>query len=214
MPRDRKGAQLALELPPELLERLRARAAADGRPVAVLVRRWLEAGLSGALEQQATTAAPAAGAELLARVAALEAAVSDLHRPASPERVSAAPRSGEPVAPLRDPLGPGQLEIIGSAHLRPAAASPERVSLPAQPGEPLPLPDRRLTPAEAAGLLTTPEVGKALGLSSDSALTNWIAREASKRDGSAVGGIYRGHRLRGKALLPGGQKPGWLWEVV
>ena len=214
MPRDRKGAQLALEVSPELLQRLQARAEADGRPLAVLVRRWLEAGLSGALEQQATTAAPAAGAELLARVEALEAAVSDLHRPASPERVSAAPRSGEPVTPKRVTLGPGQLEIIGSAHLRPAAASPERVSLPAQPGEPLPLPDRRLTPAEAAGLLTTPEVGKALGLSSDSALTNWIAREASKRGGSAVGGIYRGHRLRGKALLPGGQKPGWLWELA
>ena len=212
MPRDRKGAQLALEVSPDLLQRLQARAAAEGRPLAVLVRRWLEAGLSGALEQQATTAAPAAGAELLARVEALEAAVSDLHRPASPERVSAAPRSGEPVSPKREPLGPGQLEIIGAAHLRPGPASPERVSLPAQPGEPLPLPERRLTPAEAAGLLTTPEVGKALGLSSDSALTNWIAREASKRDGSAVGGIYRGHRLRGKALLPGGQKPGWLWE--
>jgi plasmid stability protein len=109
MPRDRKGAQLALELPPELLERLRARAAADGRPLAVLVRRWLEAGLSGALEQQATTAAPAAGAELLARVEALEAAVSDLHRPASPERVSAAPRSGEPVTPKRVPMGAGTL---------------------------------------------------------------------------------------------------------
>jgi hypothetical protein len=172
MARDRKGAQLALELEPQLMQRLRARAAADGRPVAVLVRRWIEAGLGGALEQQATAAAPAAGPELLARVEALEAAVSDLHRP----------------------------------------ASPERVSLQAQPGEPLPLPERRLTPAEAAGLLTTPEVGKALGLSSDSALTNWIAREARKRDGSAVGGIYRGHRLRGKALLPGGQKPGWLWE--
>jgi plasmid stability protein len=211
MPRDRKGAQLALEVGPELLQRLRARAAADGRPLAALVRRWLEAGLSGALEQ-AGAAAPAAGPELLARVAALEAAVADLQRLASPERVSAAPRSGEPVAPLRVPLGPGQLEIIGAAHLQPAAASPERVSLPAQPGEPAPLPERRLTPAEAAGLLTTPEVGKALGLSSDSALTNWIAREASKRGGSAVGGIYRGHRLRGKALLPGGQKPGWLWE--
>lgn len=173
MARDRKGAQLALELEPQLMQRLRARAAADGRPVAVLVRRWIEAGLGGALEQQ-TAAAPAAGPELLARVAALEAALSDLPRP----------------------------------------ASPERVSLPAQPGEPLPLPDRRLTPAEAEGLLTTPEVGKALGLSSDSALTNWIAREASKRDGSAVGGIYKGHRLRGKALLPGGQKPGWLWELA
>jgi hypothetical protein len=104
------------------------------------------------------------------------------------------------------------MEIIGAAHLQAPAASPERVNLPAQLGEPAPLPERRLTPAEAAGLLTTPEVGKALGLSSDSALTNWIAREASKRGGSAVGGIYRGHRLRGKGLLPGGQKPGWLWE--
>jgi hypothetical protein len=214
MPRDRKGAQLALEVSPDLLQRLQARAAAEGRPLAVLVRRWLEAGLSGALEQQAIAAAPAAGPDLLARVEALEAAVSDLPRLASPERVSAAPRSGEPVTPKRVTLGPGQLEIIGAAHLRPGAASPERVSAPAQPGEPLPLPERRLTPAEAAGLLTTPEVGKALGLSSDSALTNWIAREASKRDGSAVGGIYRGHRLRGKALLPGGQKPGWLWELV
>lgn len=200
MARDRKGAQLALELEPQLMQRLRARAAADGRPVAVLVRRWIEAGLGGALEQQATAAAPAAGPELLARVEALEAAVSDLQRPASPNRVSAAPRSGEPVTPKRVPMGAGTLEIIGAAHLQ------------AQPGEPLPLPERRLTPAEAAGLLTTPEVGKVLGLSSDSALTNWIAREASKRDGSAVGGIYRGHRLRGKALLPGGQKPGWLWE--
>ena len=107
------------------MQRLRARAAADGRPVAVLVRLWIEAGLGGVLEQQATTAAPTAGAELLARVAALEAAVADLQRP----------------------------------------ASSERVSLQAQPGEPLPLPERRLTPAEAAGLLTTPEVGKALGLS-------------------------------------------------
>ena len=101
MARDRKGAQLALELEPQLMQRLRARAAADGRPVAVLVRRWIEAGLGGALEQQATAAAPAAGPELLARVEALEAAVADLQRPASPERVSAAPRSGEPVTPKR-----------------------------------------------------------------------------------------------------------------
>lgn len=216
MPRDRKGAQLALEVSPELLQRLRARAAADGRPLAAMVRRWLEADLAGALEQ-ATAAAPAAGPELLARLAALEAAVSDLQRRASPERVIAAPRSGEPVEPLRVPLGAGQLEIIGAAHLHPpapAAASPERVIAAALPGEGLPLPERRLTPAEAEGLLTTPEVGEALGLASDSALTNWIAREASKRGGSAVGGIYRGHRLRGKGLLPGGQKPGWLWEPV
>jgi len=90
------------------------------------------------------------------------------------------------------------------------AAPPERLVAAPQAGD-AELPQRRLTAAEAAGLLTTPEVGAALGLSSDSALTNWIAREA-KKNGSAVGSIYRGHRLRGKGLLPGGQKPGWLWS--
>jgi len=92
------------------------------------------------------------------------------------------------------------------------AAPPERLVAATQAGE-AELPQRRLTAAEAAGLATTQEVGDALGLGSHSALTNWIAREA-KKHGSAVGLIYRGHRLRGKALLPGGQKPGWLWEQV
>ena len=92
----------------------------------------------------------------------------------------------------------------------PKPASPQQQA-PATPARDAELPQRRLTPAEAAGLLTTPEVGAALDLASDSALTNWIAREA-KKNGSAVGSIYKGHRLRGKGLLPGGQKPGWLWE--
>lgn len=169
MPRDRKGAQLALELDPALLQRLRAHAAADGRPVSTLVRRWIEAGLDGALGGGMPTPNLS---DLADRLGRLEAELALLRRPASPEQVT-------PALPT---------------------------------GDPLPLPERRLTPAEAAGLLTTPEVGAALGLASDSALTNWIAREARKRGGSAVGGIYRGHRLRGKALLPGGQKPGWLWE--
>ena len=197
MPRVR--AQLAIQAPPELLERLRAAAAVQRRTVTGLVIEWIEAGLSGALP--AAGAGPA-GADLLERVAALEAAVGELQRrPASPERVTAAPRSGEPLRPPLD-----QLPLI------PEPASPEWVNPAALSGDALP--QRRLTPAEAAGLLTTPEVGEALGLASDSALTNWIAREASKRGGSAVGGIYRGHRLRGKGLLPGGQKPGWLWEPV
>lgn len=207
MPRNRAGAQLAIQAPPELLERLRAAAAVQRRTVTALVLEAIEAALSGGLP---AAAAPAAVAELLQRVAALEAALARLQRPASPERVSPAPRSG-------DALAAGQLEIIGARQLRgpePEAASPERVEPITRTGEPEPLPERRLTPAEAAGLLTTPEVGQALGLASDSALTNWIARETAKRGGSAVGGIYRGHRLRGKGLLPGGQKPGWLWERV
>ena len=128
-----------------------------------------------------------------------------------------APRSGldQRLDPSRPAPRPDLDQRLDAVERRldalevPAPAS--RVSLPAQPGEPLPLPERRLTAAEAAALLTTPELAKALGLRSDSALTNWIAREA-KKNGSAVGSIYRGHRLRGKGLLPGGQKPGWLWE--
>jgi hypothetical protein len=207
---DRRGAQLAFELPPELLERLRAQAAAERRTVRSLLQGWIEAGLAAG---PAGPAAPGVDlSDLSERVGFLERELALLRRAPSPERVNPAPRAGEPVTPKRVPMGAGTMEIIGAAHLQAAAASPERVNLPAQLGEPAPLPERRLTPAEAAGLLTTPEVGKALGLSSDSALTNWIAREASKRGGSAVGGIYRGHRLRGKGLLPGGQKPGWLWE--
>jgi len=195
MPRDRKGAQLALEVSPDLLQRLQARAAADGRPLAVLVRRWLEAGLSGALEQQATTAAPAAGAELLARVAALEAAVSDLHRPASPERVSAAPRSGEPVTPKRVTLGPGQLEIIGAAHLQAAAASPERVSLPAQPGD----------------AITTAELAERTG--TNRAAWNTWAGKASPGDARhhSQAGSWR---LIGKAAPESGGPARWLWELA
>jgi hypothetical protein len=97
MPRDRKGAQLSLELEPQLLERLRARAAAEGRPLAVMVRRWLEAGLSGALEQQAGAAAPDL-ADLAERVGVLEAELAQIRR--SPERAShgSAPQSPAPAA--------------------------------------------------------------------------------------------------------------------
>ena len=99
MARDRKGAQLSLELEPQLLERLRARAAADDRPLAALVRRWLEAGLSGALEHQAAPAGPDL-ADLAARVGWLEAELAQL-RNATPKRVAPAPRADEPVTPDR-----------------------------------------------------------------------------------------------------------------
>ena len=70
MPRDRKGGQLAVELPPELLQQLKAHAAATDRPMAALVRRWIEAGLAGALDP--TGSAAPAGTDLAARLAAVE----------------------------------------------------------------------------------------------------------------------------------------------
>jgi predicted DNA-binding protein len=204
MPRVR--AQLAIQAPPELLERLRAAAAAQRRTIAGLVIEWIEAGLSGALP--AAGAAPAA--ELLQRVAALERTTADLagtvallqaHRlEASPERVNPAPRSGERVEPLRVPLGPGQLEIIGANHLRP-------------PAEPEPASPERVTPAPLSGdALTTAEVAERTG-TNRAAWNNWAG-------GAGRVGTVRHHRtagswrLIGKAPAPGGGPDRWLWEPV
>lgn len=44
--RNRKGSQLSFELPPELLEQLRAYAQSERRTVAALLRGWIEAGLA------------------------------------------------------------------------------------------------------------------------------------------------------------------------
>lgn len=103
---------------------------------------------------------------------------------------------------------------VGALERGQAPEAPLKAPAPT-PWDGQPLPDRRLTPAEAEGLVTLPQVTKALGLSGGgSAITNWIARESRKRGGEApLGAVYRGWRLRGKGLLPGGQKPGWLWEA-
>lgn len=78
---------------------------------------------------------------------------------------------------------------------------------PAAPAEALQaLPDRRLTPAEAEGLLTCPQVAELLQLKTPSSITNWIAR------GNGPGSVYRGWQLVGKGLLPHGQQPGWLFR--
>jgi predicted transcriptional regulator len=113
MARDRKGAQLSFELPPELFERLRAHAAAERRTMAALLRRWIEAGLAGALEPSAEPSA--ALVSLANRVETLEREVAQLQAGA-----------------LRVPLDRGQLEIIGAKHLQAEPASPDRV-IPAPP---------------------------------------------------------------------------------
>lgn len=182
MPRQRVRSQLAIQAPPDLLERVRAAALARRQTVTALVVEAIEAALSGGPAPAAPAAADLAGPSLLERLERLEAAVEALQQQAPP----AAP------APRR------------VAH-RPAAAP--------VPLDPPPFPDRRLTPDEAAGLLTGAEVARALGLAEGaSTMRDWIAREARRRGGSAIGGIYRGFRLRGKGLLPEAQQTGWLWE--
>lgn len=81
----------------------------------------------------------------------------------------------------------------------------------------VPLPDCRLTAAEADGVMTLPEVAKLLGLGGGgSAITNWIGKEARKNDGTPpIGAVYRGgFQLLGKGLLPNGLKAGWLFRAI
>lgn len=75
--RDRRGAQLAVQIPPELLSRLKTYAAAQQRPMAELLRRWIEAGLAGALEAPAVVGTPS---DLERRLQALEAAMRGLQK--------------------------------------------------------------------------------------------------------------------------------------
>jgi hypothetical protein len=104
----RVRSQLALQLPPELITRVRHAAAAEGRTITALVAGWIEAGLSGGLT-------PAAGvpavdlSDLPDRVAALEAALARLQRPAL---------KPEPPPP---PSGSDQQETAAADSLPPAA---------------------------------------------------------------------------------------------
>jgi hypothetical protein len=98
-----------------------------------LVAQAIEALLSGNSKSGAQALAPAI-TDLAAALAGLEQRVALLEQasppapppapPASPERVIPPPRMGEPVKPLRVPLGAGTLEIIGAGHLHPPAPAP------------------------------------------------------------------------------------------
>lgn len=187
--RDRRGSQLSVELPPELLARLRAHAAAADRPVAAVVRRWIEAGLGGALE--AGAAAPAAG-DLADRVAALEAAVAQLQAKPRAPRSAPAPE----VLPLEQ--GPGQLEIYGAAHLHPPA---EPAAAPRERDEQIPRSGDAITTAELAERTNT----------NRASWNNWARDKAPGAVRKMPAGVGS-WRLVGEAPAPGGGPLRKLWE--
>lgn len=111
---DRRGAQLAFELPPELLERLRAQAAAERRTVAALLRGWIEAGLA------AGPAAPGVDlSDLSERVGSLERELALLRRPTPPVTANSSNLPASPnrviPAPLVGDVPPGGIETAALA---------------------------------------------------------------------------------------------------
>jgi hypothetical protein len=138
MPRVR--SQLAIQAPPELLERVRAAAAARGQTVTRLLIAWIEAGLAGELPAPGGAGLAERVAELEAATAELRAAVARLQaQPSrSPERVRpAVPPAGEPPSPERVSAAPRTGEALTTAELAERTgtnraawnnwASPERV---------------------------------------------------------------------------------------
>ena len=164
MPRIR--TQLAIQATPDLLARVKGAATARGQTITRLLIDWIEAGLAGDLP------APAAGPDLLARVEALEAAMALLQRPAPPEPAT---------------MGAGTLEIIGAAHLRPAAT----------------------TAAPAVGAITTTELAERTG-ANRGAWNTWAtkATPGDVRHHPQAGSW----RLIGKAALDAGGPARWMWE--
>lgn len=117
-PRARSGSQLAIEVPSDLLQRLRAHATATDRSVSALVRRWIEAGLSG--ELQAVAATPA-GTGLADRVEALELAVVELQKQGS---------GSPPRKPARQPLPSkppesGPVPLVDGSRITPSGDAPD-----------------------------------------------------------------------------------------
>ena len=126
MPRVR--SQLAIQAPPELLERVRAAAAARGQTVTRLLLGWIEAGLAGDLPAPGGAGLAERVAELEATTAELRAAVAQLQ--ASPRRATRPPALSPPPA--------GE------------APSPERVSDAPRTGDLPPPPAGAITTAELA----------------------------------------------------------------
>jgi hypothetical protein len=130
-------SQLAIQAPPELLERLRAAAEAKGQTLTRLVIGWIEAGLAGGLPAPGA----AGGGELLERVAQLEADTAELRAlVAQLQTQAAAPRSPRRGSPSITPTGEG--------------LSPERVSPAAGPS-----PAGGITTAELAERTGTNRAG-------------------------------------------------------
>lgn len=183
--RDRRGAQLAIQIPPELLARLKTYAGAQQRPMAELLRRWIEAGLAGALDGPI---AAGTSPEVEQRLQALEAAVKALQREPRSKREIPSPEPAKPVTPPQNPNPPKE-----------AAKIPQSVEakIP-QSGE---VPDGAITTAELALMTGT----------NRAAWNNW-ARDKSPGAVRKMPAEVGQWRLAGKAPTEAGGPPRWLWE--
>ena len=201
---DRRGAQLAFELPPELLQRLKAYADRERRTVASLMRGWVEAGLAGALEPSAEPSA--ALVDMACRLEALERDVAQLQAGTIKAQRRRRPLAAAEALPL---LAETTETTDSGGSADPAAPSSGWIRLPeAERDAPSSL-DRGIPSASTGGAITTAELAERTG-TNRAAWNNWAAKAAP--------GAVRHHpqagswRLVGKAAGPAGGPARWLWE--
>ena len=226
--RARSGRQLAIELPPELLQRLKAQAATEERPVAALVRRWIEAGLAaepsgGDASGLAASLEELRGdvelgsarlsrcingqAELLQRIGALErvgsagpAAAGDLVERLEALEAAVAALQQQQRRPARTPKPAPVASLPLELHPPDEGSGEPRTGEPAIP----------LLEEVPAGALTTAELAERTK-TNRAAWNNWARdkRPGAVRKMPAEVGDWR---LAGKAPAPGGGPDRWLWE--
>lgn len=202
MPRVR--SQLAIQAPPELLERVRAAAAARGQTVTHLLVGWIEAGLSGepsggdasglAASLEALRGDVELGsvrlsrcmngqAQLLQRLGALEQAAAD----------------GPDLAALTDRVA--RLEAEQAHRRRPNSL--QQVS-PKPPLERAPIPQM----GDASdGAITTAELAERIGMKRGS-----LNERIRRAGGARLGLLMEGWRCVGQGPGHNGGPPRWLWE--
>lgn len=193
--RDRRGRQLSIELPPDLLLALRAEAMRRQQTTATLVRSWIDAGLRGA---PAAAAGPAASPLVEERLGALEARLLE---------VEADTMRRAELLPLEARMGALEARL----QPRPVPATTQLVMVE----EAAPVPPRRHAAAppvlteQPPGAIATAELADRLGIKRH-ALNERLRRLGGARLGLEV----EGWRCTGQQAAAAGGPPRWYWEPL
>lgn len=198
--RDRRGRQLSIELPPELLLALRAEAMRRQQTTATLVRSWIDAGLRGA---SAAAAGPAPSPLVEERLGALEARLLE---------VEAESLRRSELLPLEARMGALEAKL----HPRTVPAATQLVAIdvgpPLQARPPAP-PAAAAPPAPAAsppqGAIATTELADRLGIK-----RNALNERLRRLGGARLGLELEGWRCVGQQAAAGGGPPRWCWEPL
>lgn len=196
--RDRRGRQLSIELPPDLLLALRAEAMRRQQTTATLVRSWIDAGLRGA---PAAAAGPAASPLVEERLGALEARLLEVEAESlrRSELLPLEARVGALEAKLQPRTVPAATQLVAIDVGPPLPASrPRPQAPPAAPQADLP-----------QGAIPTADLADRLGMRRHA-----LNERLRRLGGARVGLEVEGWRCVGQQPAPAGGPARWWWQAL